>query len=76
MRILRIILKAFSVLFFAFVLGVIGLIWGATYGGNNGCFEFMGMIGYEACGTFFGIVGILLGILASLLAIRFYSKLR
>ena len=74
MKILMKILQTLGIIVLAFALGVIGLLWGATYGGNNGCFEFMGMLGYESCGLFFALIGVLAGLLIGLLLIRLYAK--
>ena len=47
------------------VLGVIALLNLATYGGQNGCFpiinDLMNMTGYESCGAFGGLSGVIIG---------------
>jgi len=55
------------------LLGILGLIVGATIGGNFGFPEFGGNAGYEAGGVFFAIVGISAG---SLLGIMTAKKLQ
>lgn len=45
------------------LLGFIGLFFGSWYGGNIGFFDFLGLRGYEAGGTFCGLIGLILGAL-------------
>ena len=63
--ILRIAGVTIVLLLLILLLGIIGLVAGAYIGGNYGCFAYMGMLGYEACGIFFGQVGVLVGIVLS-----------
>ncbi len=43
------------------VFAILGLLFGAWYGGNYGFFPFLGLRGYEAGGLFCAIVGLMLG---------------
>jgi hypothetical protein len=54
--------------------GIFGFLMGVNYGGNNGCFEFAGMSGYESCGMFGGIIGILLGLLVGLFLLKAFTE--
>ena len=56
------------------LLGIIGLIIGATIGGNFGFPEFGGNAGYESGGVFFAIVGISLGSLLGIMAVKKIQK--
>lgn len=53
---------SFLLLLFSVGMGITGLVLGANYGGNNGCIEYKGLQGYEACGTLFSEIGFALGI--------------
>ena len=53
-------------------LGLLGLFVGTDYGGSGGdfgCFmeQYYGYPGYEACGSSYGIMGLVLGLAAGLL---------
>jgi hypothetical protein len=67
-------LKFLLTIVLALAFGALGFYQGMIYGGNNGCFEFLGMGGYEACGMFYGILGLLGGALMGLLAIWISKK--
>lgn len=56
------------------LFGLIGLIIGATIGGNFGFPEFGGNSGYESGGVFFAIVGISLGSLFGIIAMKKFQK--
>lgn len=59
---------------FSILFGIIGLISGAIIGGNF-CFpEFGGNSGYESGGVFFAIVGISLGSLFEIIAMKKLQK--
>lgn len=59
------------------LLGITGFVILLTYGGNYGCWEFvnklLNSVGYESCGPFGAIGGLVLGII---LGIFIISKLR
>jgi len=60
------------------ILGMLSLIPGANYGGSRGCPAFINAIfgtrGYESCGAFTAIIGILVGIIIAILLVREFSK--
>jgi len=70
---IRIFLQFIVSLIGSILLGIVGLIFGATIGGNFGFPAFGGNVGYESGGVFFAIVGISLG---SVLGAMFVKKLR
>ncbi len=55
-------------------MGIVGLAIGATIGGNFGFPEFGGNAGYESGGVFFAIVGISLGSLLGIMAVKKMQK--
>ena len=60
------------------IIGMLGLVLGANYGGNYGCFPFInalfGTRGYESCGSFFALLGIILGALLGVYLVKKYSR--
>jgi len=70
---MRIFLQFIVSLIGSILLGIAGLIFGATIGGNYGFPAFGGNVGYESGGVFFAIVGISLG---AMLGAMFVRKLR
>jgi hypothetical protein len=56
------------------LLGIVGLIVGIDIGGNYGCLPFIdslfGTRGYESCGAFAGILGMILGSVGGVLLIN------
>lgn len=71
---MKIFAQFFSSLVGGILLGIIGLAIGATIGGNFGFPEFGGNAGYESGGVFFAIVGISLGSLLGIIAVKKIQK--
>ncbi len=61
-----IILKVIVSLALILIFGIVGLIIGATIGGNYGCLAIIDSIfnmkGYESCGMFFSLIAMILAI--------------
>ncbi len=59
------------------ILGIAGFLVLMNYGGNSGCWAFIdslfGMAGYESCGSFGAIAGILVG---SIIGIAVLSRMK
>ncbi|MFA7314409.1 MAG: hypothetical protein WC025_00560 [Candidatus Magasanikbacteria bacterium] len=59
------------------ILGITGLLTMMNYGGNHGCWAFIdylfGTAGYESCGSFGSIAGIIIG---TILGITVISKVK
>lgn len=70
---MKILVQFISSLIGGILLGILGLMIGATIGGNFGFPAFGGVMGYESGGAFFGIVGLAIG---SLLGIATAQKLQ
>ncbi len=56
------------------LLGILGWTSLMTYGGNYGCFAWidslMGSVGYESCGSFGSMAGILIGVFLGIIILR------
>ncbi|MBT3297777.1 hypothetical protein HN385_02540 [archaeon] len=65
--IIILILKIVASLALILIFGIIGLILGATIGGNYGCSPIIDSIfdmkGYESCGMLFSLVSMTLGVI-------------
>ena len=70
---MHVFIQFISSLICSILFGIVGLIVGATIGGNFGFPAFGGNVGYESGGVFFAIVGISLG---SLLGLMFVKKIQ
>lgn len=71
---MKILAQFISSLVGGILIGIIGLIIGATIGGNFGFPAFGGNAGYESGGVFFAIVGISLGSLLGIMAVKKLQK--
>ncbi len=60
------------------ILGMLSLLIGMNYGGNYGCFTFIDAIfgtrGYESCGAFAAIIGIIVGALIAISLVKKFNK--
>lgn len=65
-NILTLLKNSLIVALSTFVCGFIGLFVGALIGGNFGFFDFLDTKGYEAAGLFFGILGLIVGLVAAI----------
>lgn len=71
---MKILFQFVSSLICGMLLGIAGLVIGVEIGGNYGFPSFGGNYGYEAGGVFFAIVGISLGSLLGIMAVKKMQK--
>jgi len=71
---MRIFIQFMSSLVCSVLMGIFGLIFGATIGGNFGFPAFGGNVGYESGGVFFAIVGLSLGSLLGMMIVKNIQK--
>lgn len=73
----KILAQWFSGILLGIVFGIIGLLNGMMIGGNYGCLPIInsmfGTRGYESCGSFGGLLGLIGGAVLGVLALHFLA---